>query len=63
MLAENFENLMLQREQKGKLEGKLESAFKMIQRFNLSVKEAAEALSIPMKDLLDYMKQHDKPKS
>jgi predicted transposase YdaD len=63
MLAENFENLMLQHKQQGKLEGKLESAFKMIQRFNLSVKEAAEALSIPMKDLLDYIKQHDKPKS
>mgnify|MGYP000142830933 CR=1 FL=1 len=41
-------------------QGQLEAALKMVLRFNLSVKEAAEALSIPVKELMDYMKKHDK---
>jgi len=30
-------------------------------RFNVSVKEAAEEASISVKELMDYIKQHDKP--
>lgn len=68
MLAQNVENWKreifaegeLRGELRGKLEGKLEAALKMVRRFNLSVKEAAEELSIPVKELMDYMKKHDK---
>ncbi|SFR64274.1 hypothetical protein [Thiomicrospira sp. ALE5] len=46
----------------GKLEGKLEMALKMINRFNLSVKEAAEEASVSVNDLMDYLKKHEQPK-
>jgi predicted transposase/invertase (TIGR01784 family) len=63
MLAENFENLMMQFEQRGKLEGKLEGrlemALKMVRRFNVSVKEAAEEACVSVKELMDYIKKHD----
>ncbi|SFR53564.1 hypothetical protein [Thiomicrospira sp. ALE5] len=36
---------------------KLESAYLMVQEFNHSVNEVAEKLCIPLKDLMDYIKQ------
>ncbi|AHF01961.1 hypothetical protein THIAE_09510 [Thiomicrospira aerophila AL3] len=48
--------------QEGRLEGKLEMALKMINRFNLSVKEAAEEASVSVNDLMDYLKKHEQPK-
>jgi predicted transposase YdaD len=50
-------------ELKGKLEGKLEMAVKMINRFNLSVKEAADEASVSVKDLIDYLNKHEQTKS
>jgi 5-enolpyruvylshikimate-3-phosphate synthase len=59
MLAENFENLTRQIYAEGELKGKLEMALKMMRRFNISVKEAAEEASVSVKELIDYMKKHN----
>ncbi len=67
MLSENVENWFIEAEQRGeregKLEGKLEAGLAMIREFNLSVKDVAEKLSIPLKDLMDRLNQDEKPKS
>jgi len=69
MLAENVENWfvearqegMQQGMQQGKQQGKLEMALELVRRFNVSVKVAAASASISVKELMDYIKQHDKP--
>jgi predicted transposase YdaD len=47
----------------GKLEGKLEAGLLMIREFNLSVNEVADKLNIPLTDLVEFINQHDQPKS
>lgn len=63
MLAQNVENWEREIKSEGKLEGKLDAALLMVKEFNHSVKEVAERLGIPVKDLMDYIKQHDKSQS
>ncbi|WP_044413339.1 hypothetical protein [Thiomicrospira microaerophila] len=59
MLAENFENLMMQLEQRGKLEGQLEQAIKMIRDFNLPVKKVAEQYKLSFDELMRRLNQGD----
>jgi hypothetical protein len=67
MLAENVENWFVEARQEGmqqgKQQGKLEMALELVRRFNVSVKVAAASASISVKELMDYIKQHDKPNS
>jgi len=56
-MLEGEQKGMLEGEQKGMLEGKLEAGLTMIREFNLSVKEVAEKLSLPLKELKDRLKQ------
>lgn len=46
--------------QQGELKGRLETAFETVRRFNVSVKQAAEAANVSVKDLVDYMNQREK---
>jgi predicted transposase/invertase (TIGR01784 family) len=67
MLAQNIEEWIEQERResavKAKLEGKLETAFETVRRFNVTVKQAAEAASVSVNELMDYIKQHDNSKS
>lgn len=49
--------------QQGMQQGRLELAIKMVRRFNLSVKEAAEEASVSVKELMDRLNQEEPPKS
>jgi hypothetical protein len=64
MLAQNVENwkreIYAEGELRGELRGKLEMALKMVRRFNVSAQIAAEEASVSVKELMDYMKKHDK---
>jgi predicted transposase YdaD len=59
MLAENLDNLFTQREQKGKLEGKLELAIQFMKDFNLSIQEVAEKYQLPLRDLKERLNRDD----
>ena len=57
MLAQNVENW----EKEIKLEGKLEQAIQMIRDFNLPVKDVAKKYKLSFDELMERLKQHDKP--
>lgn len=63
MLAQNLENWIENERRESELNGKFEAALLMIQRFNMSVKDVAEELKIPIKELMERLSQNDTPKS
>jgi predicted HTH domain antitoxin len=67
MLAQNIEQWIEQERresmQQGMQQGKLEMALEMVRQLNVSVKKAAEVASVSVKDLMDYIKQHDQDHS
>ena len=57
-----LKNWFSQARDEGKTEGKLEMALKMMHRFNVSAKEAAETASIPLNELKERLRQEEQSK-